>query len=320
MTKTPLVALVLAAVGLAACGGERKQSQAQTRAADTPEPQLTVPVPPPLLDLLPAGNGVPGWAASGAPRGFTPDTLFELIDGAADGFIAYGVQAVVAADYKQAGTGYEATIEVYEMKDPLNAFGKYSEERGPEYQYLRVGNEGYSGGTTVNFWSGQYYVKITAFEEKDEIAQEMIKLAKAIAARVTAPGAEPREFSWFPKENQLPRTAKYIPKDVLAQSYFTNGFEVRYKAGTKESRLVSIGMLSVADAAEALNRYRGAVAKGGKGLADIAAPGEGGFAGTDSFYGNLVAVRAGKHVAVALGATSEAAGKKQLADLVRNMK
>ena len=319
MTRTLLRIVVLAAAALSACGGDRKQGQAQTQVVENPGLTVVVPVPPHLAGLLPADNRVPGWAASGAPRGFMPDTLFELINGAADGFIAYGVQAVVAADYKQEGTGYEAAVEIYEMRDPLNAFGKYSEERGPEYQLLQVGNEGYSGGTTVNFWTGQYYVKITAFEEKDAITQEMVKLAQAIAAKVPAPGTEPRELSWFPKQNQLPRTAKYIPRDVLAQSFFTNGFEVRYKAGAKESRLVLIGMLSEADAVEALSRYRESVAKGGAGLADITAPGEGGFAGKDGYYGTVVAVRAGTHVAVALGAASEAAGRKQLADLVRNI-
>ena len=65
------------------------------------------------------------------------ENLWELIDGAADGFVTYGVQEVVTADYAQAGTGYEAVIEVYQMKDPLNAYGKYSEERNPEYAIRR---------------------------------------------------------------------------------------------------------------------------------------------------------------------------------------
>jgi hypothetical protein len=148
----------------------------------------------------------------------------------------------------------------------------------------------------------------------------MVELARAIASKVTDPGAEPREFSWFPTQGQLPRTGKYIARDVLAQSYLTNGFEVRYKAGARDSRLVLIGLKNAAEAVEALTRYREAVLKDGKGrLADIAAPGDGGFAGTHGFYGNVVAVRAGAHLAVALGAPSEAAARKQLAELVRKI-
>jgi hypothetical protein len=324
MIRILLLTIVLAAAGLAACGKSQEKAATETPSAppagDSPGAAANANVPPQLLALLPATNDVPGWTVSKAPRAFTPDTLYELINGAADGFITYGVQAVVTSDYQRAGTGDEVVVEVYQMKDALNAFGKYSEERGPDYRFLQIGNEGYSGGTTVNFWAGPYYVKLTAFEEKDELAGEMAKLAAAIASKVTTPGAEPRELAWFPKANQLPRTSKYIPKDVLAQSYLTKGFEARYKAGTREARLVLVDTGSAAAAGDALTRYRQALAKSATDMKDIAAPGEGGFAGKDSFYGAIVAVRAGGYLAVALGAPNEDAGKKQVGELVRNIR
>lgn len=317
MTRVRVTSLVLVVAGLAACGG----GQTSPPSSGTTQPQVpasaSASVPPQLLALLPAEGDVPGWVPSKPPRAFTPDTLFELIDGAANGFVTYGVQAVVAADYARQATGDEAAVEVYQMQDPLNAFGKYSEERGPEYRFLPIGNEGYSDATTVNFWAGQYYVKITAFEEKEEVVRGLIELARAMASRVSVPGAEPPELSWFPSDGQLPHTSKYLPRDVLSQSYFTNGFEVRYRAGARQSRLVLIDMGSPAAAGEALARYRQFVAKGGAVLEDIASPGAGGFAGDDSFHGSMVAVRAGKHVAVALGSTGRAAGRKQVADLVQ---
>jgi len=316
MTRVLLMTM-LAGVLLAGCGGNPNDATKESPAA---APAASASASPQLLALLPARNEVPGWTFSRAPRTFTAENLWELIDGAADGFVTYGVREVVTADYMQAGTGYQAVIEIYQMKDPLNAFGKYSEERNPDYQFLKVGNEGYSGGTSVNFWTGRYYVKITAFEEKDAIKQEMARLAQSVAAKVSAPGAEPREVSCFPKENQLPYTTRYIPKDVLAQSYFTNGFEARYRAGAKESKLILMGMDSAAAAEDALTRYRQFVTKAGKDVRDLGAPGEGGFTAKDSFYGNLAAVRAGKNIVVTLGAATEDVGKKQLAEVVRNIK
>jgi hypothetical protein len=316
MTRIFLMSVLAGAV-LAACGWDSTAAKKPSPAAT---PAASASASPQLLALLPAKDEVPGWAVSKAPRSFTAENLWELIDGAADGFVTYGVQAVVTADYKQAGTGCEAVIEIYQMKDPLNAYGKYSEERNPDYQFLNVGNEGYSGGTSVNFWVGPYYVKITTFEEKDALKQEMARLAQSVAAKVSAPGAEPREVSYFPKGNQIPHTTRYIPKDVLAQSYFSNGFEARYKAGKKESKLVLIALDSGAVAQDALARYRQVVTKGGKDVRDLAAPGEGGFSGKDSFYGNVAAVRAGTHIVVALGVVSEDAGRQQLAEVVRNIK
>jgi hypothetical protein len=271
-----------------------------------------------LAALLPADNEVPGWRVSEAPRTFSADNLWELINGAADGYVAYGFQEVVTADYEQAGTGQEAVIEIYRMKDALNAFGKYSEERSPEYRFLDVGNEGYSGGTSFNFWMGQYYVKITTFDENDAVEAELEKLARAVAAKVTETGAEPAELSYFPPESQVPRSTVYIPRDVLAQSFLTNGFEARYEAGGREYKLVLIGMENEAAASDALRRYRQTLEKGATGMRDISAPGDEGFAGKDGFYGNMIAVRSGRHIAVALGVPSEQAGLKQLAELVGN--
>jgi hypothetical protein len=317
MKRPTLTILMLTAAVLAGCRGDQAAARKDPPAA---APTASASVSPQLLALLPARNEVPGWAFSRAPRSFTAENLWELIDGAADGFVTYGVQEMVIADCTQAGTGYQAVIEIYQMKDPLNAFGKYSEERNPDYQFLNVGNEGYSGGTSVNFWTGQYYVKITTFEEKDQIKQEIVKLAQSVAAKVTTPGTAPRELSYFPTENQLPHATLYIPKDVLAQSYFTNGFQARYKAGQAEYKLILIGMESAAAAGDALSRYRQFVGKNGKDIRAVTAPGDGGFSGKDSFYGNLVAVRAGTNVVVALGVASEDAGRKQLAGVIRHIK
>ena len=313
MKRAVVVVTLLLAGALAGCG--RGQSDTQKDSAEAPKAAQGSPQ---MLALLPADNEVAGWVVSKPARSFNADNLWELINGAADGFVTYGVREVVTSEYKQAGTGYQAVIEIYQMKDPLNAYGKYSEERNPEYRFLQVGNEGYSGGTSVNFWTAGYYVKMTTFQEKDAIQQEMVKLARAVAGKVKAPGAAPRELSYFPKEDQLPHTDRYIPQDVLAQSYFSNGFEARYKAGDRESKLVLIALADEAAAKDGLSRYKQSVTKDGAKLRDLKAPGDGAFAGKHGFYGNVAAARTGKYVVVALGAPTEAVGLKQVADVVAN--
>jgi hypothetical protein len=309
--------LLLAALGLVSCSKQeapKKEEPKPVEAAGSSD------VSPQLLALLPADNEIAGWVRSQKPRAFKAGDLYEYIDGAADGFLAYGFQEVASTDFKQAGTAYEAVVDIYEMKDPLNAFGKYPEERNPSYSFLKLGNEGYSGGTAVNFWAGPYYVKIATFDEKDPVRQEVLKIGQTIAAKIKSPGAEPVEVSWFPKANQVPHTTLYIPKDVLAQSYLENGFEAKYKAAGKDYKLILIVAENEPAAAEALARYRQFVSTAGKDVKDIKAPGEGGFSGKDSFYGNMAAVRSGNRVAIALGAPTPEAGTKALAELLGNIK
>ncbi len=316
MKRIVLFFLVLAGAGLASCS---RNETATKEGPKTAAPSAAANVSPQLLALLPAKNEVPGWAMTQV-RSFSAGNLWEFIDGAADGYLTYGFQEVASADFTQEGTGTQLVIDIYQMQDPLHAFGKYSEERNPDYQFLKVGNEGYLGGTSLNFWSGPFYVKITAFEEKDTIKQEMSKLAAAVAAKVTSPASEPVEVSWFPKAGQLPYSIIYIPKDVLAQSYFVNGFQARYKVGDKEYKMLLISLENPSAAQEALQLYRQFLEKSGKDVKDLRAPGDGGFSGKDSFYGNMTAVRTGKNILVALGVPSEAAGTSVISEMLRNIR
>jgi hypothetical protein len=312
--------LILLVSGLSLCSCSTKKSGSE-EAAQPPVAAGSYKPSQQLLSLLPAKNEVPGWEMLQEPRSFKPDNLWEFIDGAADGYLSYAFQEVVSADYAQAAMGHQAVIDIFWMKDPLDAFGIYAQERNPEYKFLKIGNEGYTGGSSLNFWSGPYYVKITTFEENGELREEMTKLAAAIAGKVAAPGAEPVEASYFPKENQLPHTIAYLSKDVLAQSYFSRGFQAKYKAAGKEYKMVLVTLGSSAAAQEGLERYRLYISSGGgKVTKDLKAPGEGGFSGMDGFYGNMAAIRAGSNIAVVLGVPSENAGIKMIAELLGNIK
>jgi hypothetical protein len=317
MNRIRVLILLVAVFSLCSCGTKKNGSKEE---AQVPAAEGSSEVSKQLMALLPAKNEVPGWAMLQKPRSFKPENLWEFIDGAADGYLSYGFQEVASADYAQASMGHQAVIDIYWMKDPLNAFGIYSQERNPEYQFLKIGNEGYTGGTSLNFWSGPYYVKITTFTEEEELRQEMSKLATAIAGKVPAPGAEPLEASYFPKENQVPHTIVYLSKDVLAQSYFRRGFEAKYKAAGKEYKMVLVILESPSAAQDGLARYRQYVSVGGKVAKELKAPGDGGFSGVDGFYGNMAAIRAGRNIAVVLGVPSEDTGIKMIAELLGHIK
>jgi len=325
--KRTLIAVVVAGLAFAGCSGaqappknDATPAAAPAAAGETAGAPAGSKAAPALLAMLPAKDQVAGWAQSREPRGFTADNLWEQIDGAADSFVTYGVGDAVFSDYKQAGTGHEAVIEIYQLKDPLNAWGKYADEIYPEAQIAKVGADGYTGSNLVNFWAGEYYVKIRSVGEKPEVKPELMKLAQAVAAKVTTPGAAPREAALFPPLNMVAHSARFIPSDVLAQSFLKNGFQAEYKAGQKTWKLLAIAQETPTAAQDALAKYRQAVSKSGKGLHALAAPGDGGFAGQDDFYGNLVAVRTRNYIVVALGVTAEDAGIKQLTEVIRNIK
>ncbi len=282
------------------CASRENQSQ---QGQKTQIPALS-PESQKLMTLLPDNNAVPGWTKGPDVRFFGPDNLFEYIDGAAENFLIYGFQQVVTAEYNNPQKPSQAVLEVYRMKDPRNAFGIYASERNPNSEFKRIGAEGYIGGTALNFWSGPYYAKITVFQESDDLKQEMMKLAEQLSQKIGGQSEIPPEINSFPDSDQVPHSVRYLPKDVLGQIYLKEAFEAKYKRGDSETKIVIATPGDDAAALDALTKYRQFTATSGKVLRDLTAPGDGGFLGKDSYYGNMAAIRSGNRIIIALGGPS----------------
>jgi hypothetical protein len=187
--KLPIVLsksiLMFLLVFLASCS--TGQDQAQKAASQEVKSSPLAPESQKLLALLPDDSSVPGWTRGAEVRFFGPNNLFEYIDGAADGYLNYGFQEVVTAEYGNPQKSFQAVMDIYRMKDARNAFGIYTSELNPKSEFRRIGVEGYIGGTALNFWSGPYYVKLTVFQESEDLKQEMVKLAERCSQRLGDP-------------------------------------------------------------------------------------------------------------------------------------
>lgn len=273
-----------------------------------------------LLSMLPESGAVPGWSRSGEARFFNPGNLWEYIDGAAEGYLTYGFENVVTQEYANPSRASQAVVDIYRMKDARNAFGIYTSELNPESEFVRIGVEGYLGGTALNFWCGPYYVKITVFQENEELKQDMQRFADHVSAKLGEAGSEPAEVGYFPSADRIAHSIRYLPQDVLGQSYLTEGFEARYRRGTAESKLVIVSAPDEERAKDALARYRQFIAAGGGVQRELSAPGDGGFAGKDSYYGPMAAVRSGTRIVIALGGPSIDAALGQIKETIARMR
>lgn len=293
------------AIGLllfcAACG---KKDTATQSGAGQSQVQTLTPESKKLMALLPESNAVAGWTRGPEVRFFNPDNLYEFINGAAENFLIYGFELVATAEYNNAQKPSQVVLEIYQMQDPRNAFGVYASERNSESEFKPIGAEGYVGGTALNFWSGPYYIKMTVFQESEDLKQEMLKFAEAVNRKIGPPAGIPPEIASFPPANQEPHSVRYLAKDVLGQVYLKEGFEAKYKKGAAESKIVIALPGDEAAARDAMTRYKEFTAGSGKVLREVAAPGNGGFVGKDSYYGNMAALRHGDKIIIALGGAS----------------
>ena len=77
-----------------------------------------------------------GSAGAQAPPAFySPDSLYQQIDGGADIYLLYDFKSLLHQDFKSGAA--ELTVDIYEMGKTENAFGIYAAERSPASNSLQ---------------------------------------------------------------------------------------------------------------------------------------------------------------------------------------
>ncbi|MCB0799667.1 MAG: hypothetical protein KDB91_04130, partial [Bacteroidales bacterium] len=89
---------------------------------------------------------------------YTADDLWDYINGAADAYLALGFIDLNIKEYVRGKKTIKA--EIYRFGDDARAFGIYSMERSPGYNFIPVGVQGYNEEGVVHFYKDRYYIKI----------------------------------------------------------------------------------------------------------------------------------------------------------------
>ena len=176
---------------------------------------------------------VTGWRQSGEIQTFTPKTLFEYINGAADLYLAYDFQELKVAEYSNERKA-SVILEVYRHKTPIHAFGIYSQERLSDANFLDIGVQAYIENNVLNFLNGSYYVKINSYNTGAEDQEILIAFARKVSETLGERGTLPSILSSFPVEGKKKNSEKFINKNFLGYSFLHSAFTGDYElSGTK---------------------------------------------------------------------------------------
>jgi hypothetical protein len=221
-----------------------------------------------------------GWKQDGKTQVFSPKTLYEYINGAADLYLAYEFQDLQVAEYKgekKAGV----TVEVYRHKDPTQAFGIYSQERLANAKFLDIGAQGYHEPNVLNFLTGPYYVKINGFNTGEDDEKVLMPFAKKVEAILGEKTTLPRILSSFPGEGKKKNSEKFISKNFLGYSYFHSGYTADYEVSGKKFKIFVIEGKDREDCRAMMERYLKQTGnEGGK-------PAEGTYRLKDNYHGEV---------------------------------
>jgi len=209
-----------------------------------------------LLGLLPKPGVLSDWRIVSEPRFFERDNLFEYINGAADQYLLYGFRKVITADYAVGADSSSVNVEIYCMESPTHAFGIYAAERSPAEQPVAIGVQGYLGANVLNFYKGPYYVKVTSFAFSKDLSASLVQMGKSIADKILGEFKEPEMFQYFPVENKIKLSERYIPTSFLGQSYLQNGYRCDYASDQETYQIFMVPMESDSAAQTVLKKYQ----------------------------------------------------------------
>ena len=246
---------------------------------------------------------LPGHAKPQAePSFYKPDTLYQYIDGAADVYLLYDFRLLLHQDFK-AGAA-DMTADVYDMGKPEDAFGIYSAERSPKYNFIPVGAEGYRSKGVLNFCQDHYYVKLSG--SGASVDAQLDQLAHTLSTRIGGSRTAPPLLVKLPQLHRVKHSEQYIRKDPLGHAFLAPAYLVTYASTPKESKLLVSVANDVAGAKARMDQLAQHFKHTGE-CSPAAELGEGGIRAKNSFEGNILARTQGRYVVVVLNPAQDGA-------------
>ncbi len=184
---------------------------------------------------------------------FVPDNLWDFINGAAETYLAYGFVDLHVAEYKKGKNVIK--LEIYRHSDHTMAFGIYSTERSPSFNYMNLGAQGYSAGGVINFFKGNYYVKIRTYSKSEKTLQAAESLALSVAGLLEGSTEMPPVLSMFPPSGKKVNEEMYINESVLGHKFLNRAFRANYESGTDIFSVFIFNCKSTDEAWESANAY-----------------------------------------------------------------
>jgi hypothetical protein len=237
----------------------------------TPLKPTADPAPLDLTHLFPAANLIPGWDISQKGETYDHDHLFNLVDGQADSFFAYGFEKVSVQRYQNVA-GITLNVEIWQLATDADAYGLFSAGRSGVPAALGAAGDS-DPGRRLAFWQNRYFVSLNADQPiPDETLQAF---GQAMAAVIPAGGNPPSIMERLPKSGLVDHASIFFHEELSIQmevwlggenllglSQETNGVVAPYKIGEVTARLMLIEYPTSGQAAQGLQALQGGSVSG----------------------------------------------------------
>lgn len=197
---------------------------------------------------------IKGWKISGEIKVYTPEILYEYINGAAELYLSYDFQELQVAEYLNEKNA-SIIVEIYRHKTPVYAFGIYSQERPTVGDFLNIGAQAYIEAPILNFLVGNTYVKINSYGVGGKASEVLQTFANKVVENIYGKGSFPKILTCFPDKGKKQNSERFFAKNFLGYGFLHSAFTADYIIKNSTFRLFIIQGADLKDCEEILRQY-----------------------------------------------------------------
>ena len=167
-------------------------------------------------------NLLQGWSVARSLKRYTPENLFEKVNGQAEQYLKFGFTGLQTLAL-QNSLGQSADILLFQQKDFSQSLGLYAEQRSPEHVVLHQGSLHYTITSVGSFGiSGPnfFQVMITGNPEQITLANE--HFLKSLAQTKLGQDSSQQAFQLLLDAGAEFSDISYIPENVFQYGFASN--------------------------------------------------------------------------------------------------
>ena len=246
--------------------------------------------------LLPDSPDNGTWQLKG-DHSYTPDDLYNYINGAADLFLSYGFVELAGGTYRY-GSDNQGTVivDIYDMEKKLNAFGIFQSKRDPEVKLLDIGAGAIGSEKYVFFYKDRFYVEIQSFVPSEKGSSAALKMAREVESKIPGDSSPPAELTYLPQVDQVSGSMLYITGGILGHGFLDRGLLCDYRISDEAVKAFIAFFPSPDQAFKALNQYKNYIDKSGEKWETHKGFGDNSFTAQEPYHKTILVVQQGSFV------------------------
>jgi hypothetical protein len=159
---------------------------------------------------------VRGWVLTSEPEIYTPENLYEYIDGASELYISYGFGKLFTRRYLKSGQP-DITVDLFDMGDAGSAFGIFAHSQ--ENPGKEIGQDSEYLDGLLRFWQGRYYVSLLCSPETPESRLALMELGRRLSEKIPSAASRPRALSLLPPTGLLAASIRFFQHHAWQNTY-----------------------------------------------------------------------------------------------------